>query len=221
MHPDDARMAALRRVYERYLVVEDIYPALARRFDAERVRRFAELGGGRGPIAGLLSDRGTQTWVVDLDPQMLSETHGARLQADLVALPFSDRSLDGAAAVNCLYFLADPIVALREARRTLRPGGLFVASSPSRFNDPELQGVDPRWGTPSSFDAEDAPSLVADVFGQVEVQEWRLAAYVLPDQAAIADYLHAFDVDGWQAKAAGLTPPLTITKAGAHVWARA
>lgn len=220
-HPDDARMAALRRVYEHYLVVEDIYPALAHRFKEEEVSRFAELGAGRGPIAELLLAHDTQTWVVDSDPRMLSEAHGLLLWAELAALPLPDRCLDGASAVNCLYFLADPRVALREARRTLRPGGLFVASSPSRFNDPELQGVDPRWGTRSSFDAEDAPSLVAEVFGEVEVEQWRVAAYVLPDQAAIADYLHAFDVADWQAKAAALIPPITITKSGAHVWARA
>jgi hypothetical protein len=98
-------MAAFRRVCESCLVVEDIYPSLARRFQDAGVRRVAELGGGRGPIA----------------------------------------------------FLADPCTALREARRALQPRGLFVASPPSRWNDPELEGLDPRWGAASSFDSEDSP----------------------------------------------------------------
>jgi hypothetical protein len=96
-----------------------------------------------------------------------------------------------------------------------------VASTPSRWNDPGLEGLDPGWGIPSSFDAEDAPSLVAEVFCEVEVKPWRVAAYLLPDRGAIADYLHAFNVAEWEIKAHGVTPPLTITKVGAQVWARA
>jgi len=214
-------MAAFRRVYEKCRVVEDLYPELARRFEQAGVRRFAELGGGRGPICALLAARRIATCVVDLDPKMLAETHPPAVRADMAALPLADAALDGAAAVNCLYFLADPGAALREARRALRPGGLFVASSPSRWNDPELEGLDRRWGTPSSFDAQDAPSLVAEVFGKVEVEPWRLAGYVLPDRAAVADYLHAFNVADWEAKAAEVVPPLTITKVGAQVWTRA
>ena len=213
-------MSAFRRVYDNCLLVEDIYPGLAGRFEDAGVRTFAELGGGRGPIAALLAPRGVRTCVVDLDPQMLAEAHRPAVRADIASLPLPDGCLDGAAAVNSLYFLGDPVVALREARRALRVGGLFVASSPSRWNDPELEGLDPRWGTASSFDSEDAPSLVAEVFGDVEVEEWRLAAYVLPDRAAIADYLHAFNVPDWEAQAAEVTPPLTITKLGAQVWAR-
>jgi SAM-dependent methyltransferase len=220
-HADKARLAAFRRVYENYLVVEDIYPGLAHRFEEAGVRSFAELGGGRGPISTLLGPRGIRATVVDLDPEMLAGANGPAVRADIAALPFADTSVDGAAAVNCLYFLAEPIAALREARRVLRPGGLFVASAPSRWNDPELAGLDPRWGIASSFDAEDAAAVVAEVFGEVEVHPWRVVAYHLPDHAAIADYLHAFNVPDWQNKAAGVAPPLQITKVGAEVWARA
>jgi SAM-dependent methyltransferase len=220
-HPDEARLAAFRRVYDHYLVVEDVYPGLARQFERVGVARFVELGGGRGPIASLPRRPGVRTCVVDLDPRMLAEAHRPAMRADIAFLPLADACVDGAAAINCLYFLADPRTALREARRVLRPGGLFVAASPSRYNDPELEGIDPRWGTPSSFDSEDAPSLVAEVFGDVEVNQWRLAAYVLPNRAAVADYLHAFNVPDWKSKAELIVPPLTITKVGAVVWARA
>jgi SAM-dependent methyltransferase len=161
-----------------------------------------------------------QTVVVDLDEQMLAETQPPAVRGDLRALPLADESLDGAAAINCYYFLDDPTVGIREAWRILRPGGLFVASSPSRWNDPELEGIDPAWGEPNTFDAEDSPALVADVFGEVEVRTWRIVAYVLPDREAIADYLHAFNVPDWEDKARAIDPPLDITKVGAHVWAR-
>jgi SAM-dependent methyltransferase len=223
-HPDPARSAAFRRVYDNYLVIEDIYPSLAARFRAARVRRFVELGGGRGPISALLAGGlpadGT-TCVVDIDWLMVTEAPRPAVRGDLAALPLADRSVDGAAAVNCLYFLPDPRVAIREARRVLRPGGVFLASAPSRWNDPELQAIDPRWGVPSPFDAEDAPRLVGEVFGAVDVQPWRLVAYVLPDRAAVSDYLHAFNIPAWEERAAELPVPLSITKVGAQVWAHA
>ena len=134
-------------------------------------------------------------------------------------VPAPDEAFGGAAAVNCLYFLDDPAAALAEARRILRPGGLFVAATPCRYNDPELEGIDPRWGTASSFDAEDAPDLVAEVFGPVEVEPWSLTACVLPDREAVADYLHAFNIPDWEAKATTIEPPFSITKVGAEVWA--
>jgi SAM-dependent methyltransferase len=213
-------MAAFRRVHERYLIVEDVAPALARSILRDEPRRFAEIGGGRGPLAAILGSAGVRTVVVDLDEEMLAQTTPPAVRADMARLPLAGRSLDAAAAVNCLYFLADPVVGIREAHRVLRPGGLFVASAPSRWNDPELEGIDPRWGRPSAFDSEDAPELVGMVFGEVEVQTWELEAYHLPDTAAIVDYLHAFNVPDWQEKARHLTPPLGITKRGAHVWAR-
>lgn len=220
VHPDEQRLAAFNRVYENCLVVEDIYPDLARRFLTEETSRFAEVGGGRGPIGELLASQGVATCVVDLDEQMLADAHRPAVRGDLRALPLPSGALDGVAAVNCLYFLDEPLVAIREAWRVVRPGGLFVASSPSRWNDPELNGIDPNWGAPSSFDSEDGPGLAAQVFDSVEVEPWSVVAYELPDQSAIADYLHAFNIEDWRRKARTLRPPLTITKIGAEIWAR-
>jgi SAM-dependent methyltransferase len=217
IHPDEARMAAVERIFGRYLVVEDIYPSLARRFAAAGVTLFAEIGGGRGPIAALLP--AIATVVVDRDEQMLADCTTPAVRGDLRALPLADASVDGVAAVNCFYFLDDPRVGIREAWRVLKPGGLFVASSPSRWNDAELEGIDPNWGTASTFDSEDSPALVAEVFGDVEVETWDLVAFELPTRAAIADYLHAFNVADWAAQADAIDPPMTITKRGAEVWA--
>ena len=217
IHPDAARLAAVARIFSQYLVVEDIYPSLARRLALAGVTRFAEIGGGRGPIAALLD--GVATVVVDRDEQMLGDATTPAVRGDLRALPLADESVDGVAAVNCFYFLDDPRVGLREAWRVLEPGGLFVASSPSRWNDAELEGIDPNWGTPTTFDAEDSPALVAEVFGEAKVERWELVAFFLPTRDAVADYLHAFNVVDWQAKAEAIEPPMTITKRGTQVWA--
>jgi SAM-dependent methyltransferase len=218
VHPDEARLAACTRIFSQYLVVEDIYPGIADRFLAHGVTRFAEIGGGRGPVAALLP--GLTTIVIDLDAQMVADTTTPAARGDLRALPLADESVDGVAAINCFYFLDDPLAGIREAWRVLKPGGLFVASSPSRWNDAELEGIDPNWGTPTTFDSEDAPALVAEVFGDdIEVDTWDLVAFELPTPDAIADYLHAFNVADWHTKAATIEPPMTITKRGAEVWA--
>jgi SAM-dependent methyltransferase len=216
VHPDDARLAAWRRVYDTYRVVGDLYAGIAARFAGVEV--FAEIGGGRGPISQLLD---ATTVVVDRDERMVAESPRPAVRGDLCALPLASSSCDGVAAVNCLYFLDDPVAGIAEARRVLRPGGRFVASAPSRWNDPELERVDPTWGEPSPFDAENAPALVASVFGDVQVEPWSVVAYALPDRDAIADYLHAFNVPSWRRRAEELEPPLSITKVGAQVWARA
>ena len=213
-------MAAWRRVYENYLVVEDIYPALAARILTEGARRFVEVGAGRAPMARILGSAGVASVAVDADDEMLAEAHRPAVKADMCHLPLPDGAAHAVAAINCLYFLAEPADGVREARRVLRDGGLFVASAPSRWNDPELEGIDPRWGRPSPFDSEDAPDIVGGVFGDVEVETWEAVAYHLPDRAAVADYLHGINVPDWADKVDLLCPPVEITKLGAHVWAR-
>ena len=140
--------------------------------------------------------------------------------ADAVALPLVDRSFDAVVAVNTLDHLHDPRVALREARRVLAPGGMLLAAAISRKDTPELAPVwRPR---PSPFDAEDAPALVASVFGAVEVRCWDAPLVTLPDPQAVRDFLVARFVDPLAAADAArdVLTPLTVTKRGALVLAR-
>ena len=48
-------------------------------------------------------------------------------EADATALPFQDRSFDAVVIGNLLHLLPEPRIALREAQRVLRPGGLLIA----------------------------------------------------------------------------------------------
>jgi len=133
----------------------------------------------------------------------------------------SEVLLDAVVAVNTLDRLPDPRVALREARRVLTPGGLLLAAAISRDDAPELAAVwRPR---PSPFAAEDAPALVASVFGAVEVRRWDAPLVTLPDPQALRDFLVARFVDPPTAAdaARAARTPLTITKRGALVLARA
>lgn len=131
-----------------------------------------------------------------------------------MALPLADGSVTAVVAVNVLYHLADPVAAIREARRVLAADGVFIASTVSRHDSPELAAV---WRpAPSTFDAEDAAALAGQVFGHVQSQWWDAPLVTLADQIAVRDYLAARWVPEEQAAAAaaGFAAPLSVTKRG-------
>ncbi len=47
-------------------------------------------------------------------------------QADAAELPFADSTFDKAYSIHSIYFWPDPLKALRELHRVLKPGGLLV-----------------------------------------------------------------------------------------------
>lgn len=202
-----------------YLTIEPLEAGFARRFRGEAIGRFLELGGGSGRISRLLAPDGVRCLLLDLNVTDWDAHHRPAAIGDLRSVPVRPASFDAAAAVNCLYFLADPVVGIRQAYEALKPGGIFLASSPGRYHDPELADVVPDWGQRGPFDAEEAAGLVASVFGEVEEDWWEVPAYHLPDRAAVVDYLVAFGVPEPEVRAERLPVPLDITKKGANVWA--
>jgi SAM-dependent methyltransferase len=200
--------------------VEPLEAGFARRLRTERIGRFLELGGGRGPISQLLAADGIQCVLLDLNVHDWQDHHRPAVAGDLRSTPIKRASFDAVSAVNCLYFLADPVDGIREAYEILRPGGIFLASTPSRYHDPELAHVTHQWGRRGTFDAEDAADRVAQVFDDLGVEWWDVHAYHLPDRAAVIDYLVAFGVADPEARAEQLPVPLDITKKGVNIWAR-
>jgi SAM-dependent methyltransferase len=136
----------------------------------------------------------------------------------------ADAAVDALVAVNVLDHLARPDRGLREARRVLRPGGLFVAGTISRADSPELAPIWRPARTP--FDTEDAPGMVAAIFGSADTEPWDAPLITLPDRDSIRDYLRARFVPPQQTESladalADLGPlPLPLTKRGALVLAR-
>ena len=149
----------------------DVHPAVARRLADAGCELVLDVGGGNGVLARELAKVGVRTVTADR-ARYVAEAPPPMLRSDALMLPFREGSFSGTSALWVLYHLASPQSALAELRRCLRPGGLTVVSAPSRYNDPELSSVLPRWGQPLSFDAENGPAQVAAVFGEVDVEAW-------------------------------------------------
>jgi SAM-dependent methyltransferase len=204
---------------------ESLYALVAGRLAELGARRVLDVGCAdgvlragltSGPTSGLTSGR---PWLVGLDraTPLLRAHPRPVVRADATRLPFRKESFDAVTALNMLYHLRDPVPALREARRVLRPGGHLLASTISRTDSPELAAYWTR--TPTSFDAEDAPALVAQVFEAVTVRAWDAPLVTLPDPAAVRDYLTGRQAPPEVADRAAreLGTPVAVTKRGVLV----
>jgi SAM-dependent methyltransferase len=158
-------------------------------------------------------------WLVGLDAsETLLRDHPPRvLRADARRLPVRDRAVDAVTALDVLYHLPDPMPALREARRVLRAGGHLLAATIACTDSPEFSAYWSRSAT--SFDAEDAPGLLARVVDSMAVFAWDAPLVTLPDAAAIRRYLIGRQVRAEIAVAAAdeLPTPLSVTKRGALI----
>ena len=127
--------------YDRYLgpVLFEPYAAdLAARLPATPGLRVLELACGTGRVTRRLRAAlpATATLVAtDLNEAMIEFARSAVpdpgiawQQADAQELPFADATFDAVVCQFGLMFLPDKVQGLREARRVLAPGGLFVAS---------------------------------------------------------------------------------------------
>jgi SAM-dependent methyltransferase len=219
-NPERFRLAT-RVTQQHLLAARSLYEQLAEVLAGLDARRILDIGCGEGALRAALPAR-LQSRLVGLDASrtMLAAHPPPVVQAAAVTLPFPVGVFDAVVAVNVLDHLADPAVAIGEARRVLAPGGSFVAATASRHDSPELAHV---WRPPSTtFDAEDGPALVASVFAQVQVQRWDAPLVRLPDREAVRDYLLARFVSPESAVAAAeqVATPAIITKRGALIYAR-
>ena len=221
---DPGRGRAARIATERYNVAGDAHGDVADRLAGEGHGPVIDVGCGTGLLMALLQQRGLPVVGVDVSAAPLEQGAGARVRADAVNLPFADRSVGGVAALYMLYHLPDPALAIAECHRVLRPGGLFAACSPSRYDDPELVEAVPEYAATldaMSFDSDDGPALIGDVFGNVEVDRWDGPHTRLPDRDAVELYLygHGLPMANVPGAASRVPTPLTVTKRGAIMYA--
>ena len=203
-------------------LVDDVHEEVAGRFASEGIDRVLDVGCGKGRLLGLLRDMGVPAVGLDASLTMLKATSGSRVFGDARMLPFPENTFGGTAALYMLYHLEDPVQAVAECHRVLRPGGLFAACAPSMYDSPELQSVIPGYGVPSTFDSENAPEIVGSVFSEIEIDAWNGPYVHLPDREALTLYLQGRRLSPAAAKRASdaIDTPLTLTKRGAIIYAR-
>lgn len=118
------------------LIFEDYARDIARRVAAARPRRVLELACGTGVVTRELLrvlPADCELVATDLNPAMLEEAkRGGTARpvefqpADAQALPFPDASFDAVVVQYGVMFFPDKPKAHAEARRVLKPGGLYV-----------------------------------------------------------------------------------------------
>lgn len=110
-----------------------------RRFDAARGPvRILDCGVGSGAMATAAVQalpRPSELSAIDISPRMVATARrrfaaagiAARVvEASVMALPFANDSFDVVTAAHVVEHLPDPVAALAEMRRVLRPGGWVV-----------------------------------------------------------------------------------------------
>jgi ubiquinone/menaquinone biosynthesis C-methylase UbiE len=105
--------------------------------------RYCDVGCGAGLAALLASDRGAEVSGIDAAESLLEiareRVAGADFHlGDLEALPFPDDTFDVVTGFNSFQFAADPMAALREAKRIAKPSGRIVVLT---------------WGNPQGMEA--------------------------------------------------------------------
>jgi SAM-dependent methyltransferase len=174
-----------------------------------------DVGCGEGRLASTLGGRIAWVGVDSSATQLAANPNRPVVRADMRALPFGDDSFAEVTHLWCLYHLEDPSTAIAEAKRVLRSGGRYFASTAARDNDPELL---PEGHTPSSFDAEEAASIVASVFGEAKQERWDGKFFSLRTGDEVRAYCrHNYIPDE---RAEGVKLPLWLTKRGVLVRAQ-
>ena len=107
-----------------------------------------DLGTGTGRMLSVLADRAERCVGIDYSREMLAvaranlEAAGKRnwqvRHGDLYQLPFPGASFDVAVIHQVLHYLEDPVEALSEAARVLRPGGTLLVAD---FAPHEVAGL--------------------------------------------------------------------------------
>jgi SAM-dependent methyltransferase len=148
---DKAFAGSIPALYESHLVpliFEPYAVDLAKRLASRSLTRVLEIAAGTGVVTRQLAaalPESVSIVATDLNQPMLDQ--GAAIgtrrpvewrQADAMQLPFEDASFDAVACQFGVMFFPDKAKAFAEARRVLRPGGVFIFNVWDRIEENEF-----------------------------------------------------------------------------------
>lgn len=119
---------------------QPLFEAVLERAGVSAGTRCLDLACGAGGASAVAGAKGAQVAGIDAAEPMLEIARertpdGDFRKADLESLPFDDEAFDVVTSFNGVQFAADPVAALKEARRVTKPGGVIaitVWDHPSR-----------------------------------------------------------------------------------------
>lgn len=169
---DKTFAGSIPKLYETHLVplIFEPYAAdLAHRLAARSLTRVLEIAAGTGVVTRALASMlpaSVSIVATDLNQPMLD--HAAAVgtsrpvewrQADAMQLPFADGTFDAVVCQFGVMFFPDKPKAFSEARRVLRPGGVFMFNVWDRIEENEF--ADTVTTAVASLFAEDPPRFLA------------------------------------------------------------
>jgi SAM-dependent methyltransferase len=148
---DKVFAGSIPKLYDTYLVplIFEPYAAdLVNRLRARPLSRVLEIAAGTGVVTRALASALPESAAIvatDLNQAMLDQASvvGTKRavewrQADAMQLPFPDATFDAVACQFGVMFFPEKRKAFSEARRVLRPGGLFIFNVWDRIEDNEF-----------------------------------------------------------------------------------
>ena len=151
---DKVFAGSIPKFYDKYLVpliFEPYAKDLAQRLGSMKVSRVLEIAAGTGVVTRAMASLPNGKFSIvatDLNQAMLDEAAALGTarpvqwqQADAMALPFSDDEFDAVVCQFGAMFFPDKGKAFGEARRVLKPGGVFLFNIWDRISENEFADV--------------------------------------------------------------------------------
>jgi ubiquinone/menaquinone biosynthesis C-methylase UbiE len=92
--------------------------------------RVLDVGAGIGQYRALFSHCDYRAHDFGLEPATVGQYTSLDYQSDITAIPVPDASFDAVLCTEVLEHVAEPIAAIKEMARVLRPGGSLLISAP-------------------------------------------------------------------------------------------
>ena len=154
-----------------------------------------DVGCGEGYNTRLLAKQGAQITAVDIAEKFIVKAKELQLDfpdgieyvvASASSLPFADNTFDFATSFMCMMDVPDPEQAIKEAFRTVKPGGFFQFSiTHPCFNTPHRRNIR----------NSDRLTYAIEVGGYFNFQNGEIAEWIFSDTpAALKDKFEKFKV---------------------------
>lgn len=102
-----------------------------------RGRRVLDIGSGTGWFSQRAADRGATVTALDIGMRLLARVREkcacTAINADACALPFRAATFDVVISSECIEHSLEPLAAVREMARVVKPGGTLVLTTPNRL----------------------------------------------------------------------------------------